>query len=389
MSLSVRSIVRGIGKGCLGLVLLLLFVIGGLFLAYWITGREDVTFEWDTTVENNTGKSLDLYAQDGKHRGVSLMATERIYASDLDLIVRSNVEWLAIHPYALQPKGFNSPEIDFDPSGVLGWGIRDSALVVLAGHAKEAGLKIFLKPHLWLQGGEEYKWRSEIEMDSEDVWQAWFENYSAFILHYAQLADSLQIEMLSIGTELQRAALTREADWRVLIEKVRSVYGGELTYAANWYEEYEFITFWDDLDAIGVQAYFPLTDKKDPSVEELIAGWQPHKEKLHQFSQEIGKPIVFTEVGYKSVANAAIEPWEWLTLKSYVIDRLSVKTQEIAYQALFEVFWEEPWFKGIYVWRWSRRSDRVDIKDRSFFVQNKPAQLVIARHFKSIINLEN
>ena len=366
-------------------MVLLAVLIGGLFLAYWITSHENVSYAWDVTDENRSGKSNTHYLQDGKHRGISLMATERIYASDLEEVVKSNIEWIAVHPYALQPDGFDAPKINFDPSGVLGWGIRDSALVALAGHAKDKDLKVFLKPHLWLSGGEQNKWRSEIEMQNEAGWEQWFAEYSRFIMHYAMLADSLDIDMLSIGTELQKAALSREADWRRLIEDVREVYDGKLTYAANWYEEYEYIQFWDMLDAVGIQAYFPISRVKEPSVDTLIAGWQPHKAALEAFSRKTGKPILFTEIGYKSVASSTIEPWGWETLQTLVADRLSVKTQANAYTAFFEVFWDEPWFEGAYIWRWTRQGHRVDLKDRSFYIQNKPAHQIMARQFRKVV----
>ena len=39
----------------------------------------------------------------------------------------------------------------------------------------------------------------------------------------------------------------REKDWRRIIGEVRKVYDGKLTYSANWYREFEQITFWMSL----------------------------------------------------------------------------------------------------------------------------------------------
>ena len=50
------------------------------------------------------------------------------------------------------------------------------------------------------------------------------------------------------------------------------MYSGKLTFGANWYLEYEDVTFWDDLDYIGIQAYFPLTKKENQGVDELVKG---------------------------------------------------------------------------------------------------------------------
>jgi hypothetical protein len=54
--------------------------------------------------------------------------------------------------------------------------------------------------------------------------------------------------------------VAREKEWRRVIAAVRGVTSARLTYAAN-FDAYQRVAFWDALDAIGIQAYFPLTDK--------------------------------------------------------------------------------------------------------------------------------
>ena len=149
-------------------------------------------------------------------------------------------------------------------------------------------------------------------MADEAQWQEWFNNYRTFILHYAQLAEQEKMEAFCIGTELHKPAVTHEQAWRDLIKDIRKVYTGQLTYAANWYLEYEQIKFWDALDFIGVQAYFPLTKKNNPSFSKnLKKGWQKHLQDIAKIARQYKKPIVFTEAGYKSTPDAAIEPWTW------------------------------------------------------------------------------
>lgn len=377
-----KRLLLGILKVVLSIFLLLVLAIGCLFGVRWINSHEDVSYVWDDAVEHTSATTPGNYFVDGKHRGVSLMAEDRISEAVLAPMIKNNIEWVAVHPYLLQTGGLHSTELRFEPDGILNWGIHDPTLIKLAGLAKEAGMHIFLKPHLWLSGNiEGGKWRSDIEMKSEADWPEWFEGYTKFILHYAVLADSLDIEMFSVGTELQTAALQREADWRRLIAAVREVYDGKLIYSANWHDEYEQIKFWDALDAIGVQAYFPLTDQTKPAVEALVAGWSAHKTQLKTVSDTFDKPVIFTEIGYKSVARGAIHPWEWETFYYYFIDKVSVTTQANAFEAFFKVFWDEPWFQGAYIWRWHPQNDRINAKDRSFYIQNKPAQNVVARGF--------
>jgi hypothetical protein len=69
--------------------------------------------------------------------------------------------------------------------------------------------------------------------------------------------------------ELHRTAVERPDDWRRRIADVRRVYSGKLTYAVNWHREVEEVSFWDALDPIGVQGYFPLATAAVPTVDEL------------------------------------------------------------------------------------------------------------------------
>src|SRR4030042_6749988 len=84
--------------------------------------------------------------------------------------------------------------------------------------------------------------------------------------------------MLCIGVEL--GGIThREADWRRIIQEVRQRFKGTITYSSLCsaggfpHGEEKRITWWDAVDYIGVDVYYELTDKNDPTVEELKAAW--------------------------------------------------------------------------------------------------------------------
>ena len=90
---------------------------------------------------------------------------------------------------------------------------------------------------------------------------------------------------------------------------MRRVYGGPLTYAANWADDFEVMPFWDDLDLLGLNMYYPLANLGElpradsPRVREL-------RNRLAAISRRYRKPILFTEVGYAATEHAAAEPWE-------------------------------------------------------------------------------
>ena len=70
-----------------------------------------------------------------------------------------------------------------------------------------------------------------------------------------------------------------------------------LTYAANW-TDYRQVPFWDALDVIGIQAYFPLTEDPDYDEEDIRAGWAERMGELRAFGELHNRNILFTELGY-------------------------------------------------------------------------------------------
>ena len=310
-----------------------------------------------------------------RQRGVSWVATKRIDASQLDAVAKLGADWIVQEPFGWQPDPA-APEIKLSTSSNHAyWGESDEGIVETARLARQKGIHTLLKPHLWLRGGG---WVGDIRMDDDREWAKWFENYRVFILHYAALAEKNGIEALCIGTELRYSSLEHPERWRALIRQIRAVYHGRLTYAANWYGEYDSIEFWDALDFIGVQAYFPLSEAPRPSVDDLIAGWKPHVDALRAGSRRFGKPIVFTEIGYRSTTTAAVEPWSWPEHDGKDTPVADAQTQSRCFDAFFRAMWDKEWFGGAYIWKWypegapSRTS-----ADTDFTPQGKPAEKVI------------
>ena len=288
-----------------------------------------------------------------KMKGVCWDGGDSIQAQHIQTLEPYSVNWISLTPFGFQAS-YNSPEIRFGRSRGSGRN-RDYRMAHTTRLAKEKGIKVMLKPHIWLRD-HDGKWRSDIDMETPEAWQVWFAAYEKFILHHAQLAEEHQIESLCIGTELYLCTTQHETQWRQLIQKIRTVYSGQLTYAANFYKEYEEIQFWDALDYIGIQAYFPLTDQVNPSLKTLKKGWEPHFKKIKKIHKKWKKPVVFTEFGYRSSNDAAIHPWEWEERGHIDSTKISAKIQAICYDALFETFWQEDWIAGTFLWKWTREN---------------------------------
>ncbi len=263
----------------------------------------------------------------------------------------------------------------------------DEGIRSFAARAEALHMGIILKPHIWVGSySTEGQTRSEIGYATEDQWHAWESDYRQFMLHYARLAEEIDATMLVIGTELARAALEREAFWRDLAREVRTLYGGPLTYAANWWGEYEHVPFWDALDYIGIQAYFELSQDPDPSVSTLREAWMPYKEDIQRLSRATQRPVLFTEIGYRNVPDAAAKPWRWPSRDEINTVEPADELQSRLYDVFFASFWDEAWFAGAIIWKWnahsSRRANYLD-----FSLRGKPAAQVVKKWFTAAAEL--
>jgi hypothetical protein len=310
-----------------------------------------------------------------KQKGVCWVGgREVVTEKEIAALKRCNANWISQTPFAFQRNPNDSfLSTNFSADRVW-WGESDEGITKTTALARKAGIKTILKPHIWVGKS----WPGAIEMKSDTAWQKWFRNYEKFILHYAELAEKNKIELFCIGTELHQT-IKREKEWRNLIAKIRLAYNGKLTYAANFNQEYEEVKFWDALDFIGVQAYFSLTTDKSHSLNELKKGWTKPIKSIERIHKKFGKPILFTEIGYRSDTNAGIEPWVWP--KENGGAEISDACQANCYRAFFETVWKQPWMAGVYFWKWyphgANRNAAID-----FTPQGKIAEKVLAENFK-------
>ena len=309
-----------------------------------------------------------------KINGISFVASrEAALQEHVDEVAKVNANHAAIMPFGFI-REVDSPEIIFDTERQWYGETKKGAkqyIELLHGN----GVKVMLKPQIWIWRGS---FTGHLSMKSEEEWKALEASYDQFILNYAKLAQETNTDIFCIGTELEQFVKNRPDYWKALIKKVRKEYKGKLTYAANW-DEFQRTTFWDDLDYIGIDAYFPLSDEKSPSVEQLRTGWQRWKPSIAALAKAKNKPVLFTEFGYRSMDYTAKKPW----LVDRDVDNVNLEAQVNATKAIMEEFWNEEWFAGGYVWKWFIEHQRAGgANDNQFTPQNKPAEAVIGQYYK-------
>lgn len=316
---------------------------------------------------------LDKDSSEIKIQGVNLEAPRN--PVDIEALIplkEIHTEWVSVIPYAFTDPA--NPKVHFDYHQ-LWWGEGIQGATATIKMAQDLGLKIMLKPHVWVRG---QGWAGDFDAGNEENWKLWEKSYEDYIITYARLADSLDVELFCIGTEHRKSAKERPGFWVSLAKKVRSIYKGKITYAANW-DNHENITFWPAMDYIGVDAYFPLCERKTPTVESVMKGWVPITSKLKNMSKQYDKLVLFTEYGYRSMDYAADGHWK------YSRDTLLTnnEAQANAYKGLYLTFWDKPWFAGGFLWKWHLQTvTRQDRLARAFTPQNKPALEIIRKRYK-------
>jgi hypothetical protein len=352
-----------------------ILIIAFIKFSSWYQASESFDYQQDDSIYNMQGVSHGYSAIDNKIRGMHLFGG-RVDSIKITELTKGNIEHLILVPYADQ-EDYNVPMERLSEKRLLR---RDSSYSSVISIAHQMGLEVIIKPHIWIFDPSGGKWRADIWMDTEEDWKEWERNYTQFILHYAELSERFQLPLFCIGNEYYLITTKRPSYWRSLIQQVRQVYTGKLVYGANWDREYKELPFWDELDYIGIQSYFPLTDHYSPKYENVRDGWDKHLVEIESLSKQYGKKVIFTELGYKSTPDAAQYPWAWEDFMGNQLTQISNKTQAFCYQAFFEKVWNQEWFSGVMIWQWQSRDDG-ESANHNFTVKGKPAFAEMAKGF--------
>lgn len=241
----------------------------------------------------------------------------------------------------------------------------DRSLETAIDWARMAGLHVILKPHVDVIDDS---YRGNIQPVDRPKW---FRSYQRFINHYADLATRKSVSLMAVGTELKTLSSDTEP-WREVISSVRERFNGPLTYAANW-DELDQVQFWDELDAIGVDAYYPLSQEggNTPTLPELVSAWDGIADQLEAKSQQWQRPVLLTEVGYPSQVGATVKPYE-------VTDQPADQNiQALAYRATFKALSGSTWLEGISWWSWRADPSPEENLEVDYPPEGKKAQGVL------------
>jgi hypothetical protein len=236
----------------------------------------------------------------------------------------------------------------------------------LIDHAKKRHLRVVLMPIVLLDNPKGEEWRGTLKPDS---WDDWFDSYRDMLTQFAWIAQGHGVDVMSVGSELVSAEPKLD-QWTKTIAKVRDIYHGSLTYSANW-DHYNTIPFWDQLDLISTNSYYKLGDNADVTVAEIEQRWRAIQKNLHAFQATVHKPLMFTEVGWCSLQNAASEPWDYTQTDLPADNDL----QKRLYEAFFNVWYGDPQLGGFMIWEWPPGP----AEEKGYSPKGKPAEEVLKK----------
>jgi hypothetical protein len=309
------------------------------------------------TAEMWRGVSLGLFGEDPDWSYDGLLAEiQALGATHVELVVpwyQRDVAATDIHPHTR----FSPPD-------------RTVLRTLRQAHAR--GLKVLLFPIVRLEDpGPKGDWRGTLKPRDVD---AWFRSYERWLLALAALAQREGVAALSVGSELSTLDVDRPR-WAALVERVRAAYRGVLTYSGNW-DHYRDVKIYDLVDVLGVCGYFALGGGRGPSdVPTLTAAWQRQRRELEEWQRRLGKPFVFTELGYLSQKGTHAWPW-----REGADEPVDLDEQRRCYEAFARTWGGAASLQGVFFWNWYGWGGA---RSKGYPPRNKPAAHVIRGWFQA------
>jgi hypothetical protein len=332
----------------------------------------------DAFKELHCGVTFGFYARNGYF-------STKAAKEEIDAIVACNVKWIALTPTVMQEAYCATRQFrDFENTP------DDFELTEMINYIHSKGIKVQLRPMLECFDGQgrNQVWfppdRERIPGKVSDYWSKWFQSMTLRSVHYAKLAQRTGCELFGLDSELDKT-VDKNAEWKQVIQRVREVYDGPITSCHT--REVDFLRavenknhWFYDLDMLSISFYYKGAEHPDSTVEEMVECLKEPKEYCRKIAEIYGKPFFFGECGCTSSQFGARSPSGWSSKAAYCGEE-----QSNYLEAILKSFWNEPWWYGLYWWKWDEQNDRKNFYDpagdKGFIVKGKPASNLMREWF--------
>lgn len=288
-----------------------------------------------------------------------------------------------------------------DPPRLAGLGVEhgfaplegDVGLYAALSSAKYRGFTTLFSPHLLSAPGG--SWNGAWVRGTKSAWEEFFTNYQRFVVHCALLCELAQVDVLSLGSDMPDIARgtaegrrarpeeveEKSAGWKQVIAAARGAFAGRITYAASSVAEAQKIAFWGDLDAVGLELFYPpsLPGREEAQDPRGFLLWNLTRdlEDIEKVAEAQGKPLLITQVGFTASGSGPRIPRNGP-------GSVDVDQQAEAFAMLesaLPAFAARRRLQGVFVWRWSTDPGDRGVNARDYLFRQRPAALVVTRMF--------
>ena len=369
----------------------------------------------------------------------------------VDQLAALHVRHLVLNPRAFMRDPRSSEIIPATPAGQRAEERRRYGRLIKYIHGK--GMTVGIRPILFVvdEKGNPYQeklpdgtikhwWHGNIQPADPNKW---FESFRTYLDGYALIAKANKVSEFTLGAELYSMTVGIEDQWKEfpyglpgrwlellrylrprLAPNTRIMYdinftdatvntgaiqaqGGELerwryrlvdlanpTDPAQNEIWQTLVTFWQELDAIGIDMYRSLASGQSALSANLADLQALLKDTSDRYASQLdntlaeietitgtSKKIILKEIGFRSVEKGFIEPFTWDDTRSN--SPVNIEHQAVATAAILQSFWQAgwDWFQGVYFWDVTVDPSRHGPQDKSFSPLGKKATEDVLRHY--------
>ena len=264
---------------------------------------------------------------------------------------------------------------------------------------KTDGFKVYMMPQICCADTSKASFTKE-------WWDAWFNEYEKYAMYFVDKANKYNVEYLVISGDWVAVAASpdkRPADYKERLEaiysKVKSAYkgkfgrnlfiGGEIKdNIPDIWPNLDYMPFMEQADFISINWWVGLTDKNNPTQEELNANAKKIFDlRLKPVYEKYTKPIILQQVAYPSidggltgkagVDDAATAVWEPYSDKY----KLDVEEQAMGFEAIMDAVSQSSYITGVYPFTYW--PDEFPLT-KEYNIRGKPAEDVLSQWYKSL-----
>lgn len=298
---------------------------------------------------------------------------------EADAIAAAGADWVALVVTVFQEHFHSTVQFkDFEKTP------NDREVVEIINYLHSIGLKVQLRPMLetldgcgrlgiWFPNDDPTGVR--IPGETRSFWNDWFDSMRKRAICYAKIAEETGCEMYCLDSELDRT-IGKNEEWKTVVREVRKFYNGCLTSCHTTHTgiiDFQQVLankdhWFYDLDILSLSCYHKAADKPGETRENMIENYKSQLERFRHIQAIFDKPVLFGECGCTSSVGAAMAPSSWSNNTSF-----DGREQADYLSAVLETFADEPWWYGLYWWKWDEQVPRP-ISDKGFTIKGKPAE---------------